>query len=76
MKEMNIHVEKIELTKLLLNTNNPSIIQSIKDIFKKDKSSDFWDTLSPDQQKEIREGTIELKNGETIDYEKFMLKHR
>ncbi len=73
---MDIHAEKIELTKLLLNTNNPSIIQSIKDIFNKDKSSDFWDTLSSDQQKEIREGSIELENGETVDYDKFMLKHR
>ena len=32
---MNIQAEKIELTKLLLNTENPSIIQAIKDIFTK-----------------------------------------
>jgi len=73
---MDIHAEKIELTKLLLNTDNPSIIQSIKDIFKKAKTSDFWDTLSFEQQQEIREGSHEIENGETTDYEKFMIKHR
>jgi len=73
---MDIHAEKIELTKLLLNTDNPSIIQSIKDIFKKAKSSDFWETLSFEQQQEIREGSQEIENGETTDYEKFMTKHR
>jgi len=73
---MNIHAEKIELTKLLLNTDNPTIIQSIKDIFKKAKSSDFWDTLSFEQQKEIKEASLEIENGETTDYEEFMSKHR
>ena len=73
---MNIHAEKIELTKLLLNTDNPSIIQSIKDIFTKAKTSDFWDTLSFEQQKEIREASLEIENGEATDYKKFMSKHR
>ena len=73
---MNIHLEKIELTKLLLNTENPSIIQSIKDIFKKTKTSDFWDTLSFEQQKEIKDASLEIENGKTIDYENFMSKHR
>lgn len=73
---MNIHLEKIELAKLLLNTDNPSVIQSIKDILKKAKTSDFWDTLSSDQQKEIKEASLEIENGETVDYENFMSKHR
>lgn len=73
---MNIQAEKIELTKLLLNTDNPLIIQSIKDIFKKAKASDFWDDLSFDQQKEIKNASIEINKGETTDYEKFMKKHR
>ena len=73
---MDIRAEKIELTKLLLNTDNPSIIQSIKDIFKKARTTDFWDTLSFKQQQEIKEGSQEIENGETTDYEKFMTKHR
>ena len=73
---MNIQAEKIELTKLLLNTDNPSIIQSIKDIFKKANSSDFWDTLTLEQKEEIKDASIEIENGQTTDYEKFMGKHR
>jgi hypothetical protein len=73
---MNIQAEKIELTKLLLNTDNPSIIQSIKDIFKKANTTDFWDTLSFDEKKEIKEASEQIENGETTDYENFMSKHR
>lgn len=73
---MNIHAEKIELVKLLLNTENPSIIQSIKDVFKQAESSDFWDGLSPEQQREIKEASVEIENGETTDYDAFMSKHR
>jgi hypothetical protein len=73
---MNIHLEKIELAKLLLNTDNPSVIQSIKDILKKAKTPDFWDSLSLEQQKEIKIGSLQIENGETTNYEDFMLKHR
>ena len=50
---MNIQAEKIELVKMLFETDNPKIIESIKKIFKKQKSIDFWDDLSVNQQKEI-----------------------
>ncbi len=73
---MNIQAEKIELTKLLLNTDNPTIIQAIKDIFKKANITDFWDTLSFDEKKEIEEASEQIENGETTDYENFMSKHR
>ena len=73
---MNIQAEKIELMKMLLETDNPKIIQSIKRIFKKEKTTDFWDELTPDQQKEIQDATSELDQGKGMDYERFMSKHR
>ena len=73
---MNIQAEKIELAKLLLHTNSPSIIQSIKDVFKKANTSDFWDTLSFEQKQEIEKASYQIENGETMDYEEFMSKHR
>jgi len=73
---MNIQAEKIELAKLLLNTNNPRIIQSIKQIFKKEKSSDFLDDLNSDQIAEIKKASLEIEQGEITDYETFMAKHR
>ncbi|HET8885939.1 MAG TPA: hypothetical protein VFM70_06250 [Salinimicrobium sp.] len=73
---MNIQAEKIELAKLLLSTDNPRIIQSIKQIFKKEKSVDFWDELTPDQQKEIQDASSEIEQGKATDYDTFMSKHR
>ncbi|WP_373060269.1 hypothetical protein [Zunongwangia sp. H14] len=73
---MNIQAEKIELAKLLLNTDNPKIIKSIKQIFKKEKTTDFWEDLSSDQKREIKEATKQIEQGETADYEYFMAKHR
>lgn len=74
--KMNIQAEKIELIKMLLNTDNPRIIQSIKQIFIKEKNTDFWDELTPDQQKEIHQASAEIEQGKTTDYEAFMSKHR
>lgn len=73
---MNIQSEKIELVKMLLDTENPKIIESIKKIFKKEKTSDFWDDLSIEQRKEIEKGSLEIKNGEVTDYDTFMQEHR
>ena len=73
---MNIQAEKIELAKMLLNTNNPKIIQSIKQIFKKEKSIDFWDELTTEQQAEINQGISDIENGKVVDYDSFMAKHR
>lgn len=42
---MNIQAEKLEILKLILETDNPGIISSIKAIFKKEKEIDFWDEL-------------------------------
>ncbi|HED38471.1 MAG TPA: hypothetical protein ENI76_09555 [Ignavibacteria bacterium] len=73
---MNIQTEKIELMKLLLNTENPSIIQSIRQIFKKEIASDFWDELSSEQQIEIRKGSSDIERGKSSDYDSFISKHR
>lgn len=73
---MNIQAEKIELVKMLLDTENPKIIESIKKIFKKENTSDFWDDLSIEQHKEIEKASLEIKNGEVTDYDTFMQKHR
>lgn len=73
---MNIHAEKIELVKMLLDTENPKIIESIKKIFKKANTTDFWDDLTIEQHKEIEKASLEIENEEVIDYDSFMKKHR
>jgi len=73
---MDIQLEKIELIKLLLNTDNPKVIQSIRDIFNNSKSIDFWDKLSYNQKLEIKQGSKEIIEGKTSEYESFMANHR
>ncbi|CAM1363564.1 conserved protein of unknown function [Tenacibaculum soleae] len=73
---MNIQAEKIQLAKMLLDTQNPKIIESIKNIFKREKTVDFWTELSLEQRVEIEKASIEIESGEVTDYDSFMQKHR
>ena len=74
-KIMNLQAEKLELVRLILDTDNPGILASIKRVFSDVKSMDFGDTLSQTQKEEILKGIEEIENGETIDYELFIKKH-
>jgi len=73
---MNIQTEKIELMKLILETENPKILESIKTLFTKESTSDFWNSLSEEQREEIDLGISEIEKGETVDYESMMRNHR
>ena len=72
---MDIQAEKIELAKLLLNTNDPGILESIKEIFRKEKTVDFWDELTSEQKNEIEIAQKEVKEGKVSDYDSFLKKH-
>ncbi|MBP6181601.1 hypothetical protein [Flavobacterium sp.] len=63
---MDIQSEKLELIKLLLETNDKAIIESIKNIFKSEKK-DVWKELSPEQQEEIDIGIQEANRGDKVD---------
>ena len=73
---MNIETEKIRLVKMILDTENPKIIESIKKIFLRESSSDFWDDLTLQQQEEIEKASAEIEEGEITDYEAYIQKHR
>ncbi len=73
---MNIQAEKIEIIKLILETDNQSILESIKELFNRNKTVNFWATLPQDQKDDIMQGIIEIENGEIVDYKDFMEKHR
>jgi hypothetical protein len=76
MKAMNIQAEKLEIMKMVLETNDPGILDSIKKLFKKEVHTDFWETLSQDQKEEIEQGIEEIERGEIVDYEDILKKHR
>jgi hypothetical protein len=73
---MNIQAEKLEIMKMILETDNPSIIDSIKKIFKKQNNVDFWETIPQSQKDDILQGIQEIKNGDVVDYDEFIKKHR
>ena len=73
---MNIQAEKLEIMRMILETNNPSILESIKNIFSKESSVDFWTTLPQDQKDEILEGLEQIEKGETVNYDELVKKHK
>jgi hypothetical protein len=75
-REMNIQAQKLEIMQMILETNNPRILESIKSLFAKSKTSDFWKTLSQSQKEDILQGIDEIESGEIVDYEDFIKKHR
>jgi hypothetical protein len=73
---MNIQTEKLEILKMIIETNSPSILESIKSIFVKSPETDFWESFSYDQKEDILQGIREIDNGEIVDYSELMVKHR
>jgi len=73
---MNIQAKKLEIMRLILETDNPSILESIKNIFTKKSQMDFWEALPQGEKDGILQGIKEINNGEFVDYEEFMKKHR
>ena len=74
--DMDIQSKKLELVRMILETENPGILDSIKQIFKKESRQDFWETIPDYQKEDILQGIQEIENGEIVDYETFMKKHR
>ena len=71
---MNIQLEKLELIKLLAETNDESIITSIKNIFNS-KKKDWWDNLTEEQQNIINESLEEYEKGNFSSFDEFIKPH-
>ena len=73
---MDIQAQKIELAKLLLETENPSVIEDIKDVFAKYLTKkDFWDDLTEEQKEEIAEAEKEIERGEVYSFQEMKAKY-
>ena len=70
---MDIQTLKIELAKVILNSDDVSFITKIED-FIKSAQPDSWNELSPGEQKEIKRGIEDLDKGKRIAYEDFLKK--
>lgn len=70
---MNIEAEKIELLKLILETEDEAIIQELKIVFKK-QEPDFWDELPDSVKESINRGLEDVAAGRVHNHEDVMLK--
>ena len=70
---MDLQSSKIELTKLILNIDNPGLIKKIKDLLIRE-SSDFWMELTENQKEELKMGIQQLNDGNRISIEDFLKK--
>ena len=70
---MDIQTSKIELAKLILSIEDPSIINKIIDVLKSNEK-DFWHDLTEDQKQEIHLGIEQLERGERVSWEDFIKK--
>ncbi len=75
-KAMDLQTEKLELVRMVLETDNPSILATVKKFLAESKKVDYWDELPQYQRDEILKGVEEVGKGETVDYEKIIAKHR
>ena len=65
---MDIQATKIELAQLLLNTDDVSVLNKIKSIFKNEKK-DWFDDLNDFQKEQIEIGEREIANGEVVSWD-------
>jgi TRAP-type C4-dicarboxylate transport system substrate-binding protein len=71
---MNIELEKSELMKLLAETNDATIIASIKKLFITQKK-DWWDELSEEQKDILNESLDQYERGEYSSFDEFIKPH-
>lgn len=68
---MDIRLEKLELMKMLMETENPSVLQAIRKIFQKEEK-DWWDDLTEEQKEFLEESLKQADNGEVHDFNAFI----
>ena len=73
---MNLQAEKLKLIELLLNTNNPSIIEHIRSILQTEEANDIWEEITDEQKDEIENALKEVKEGKLMLFKQFLEKHK
>lgn len=68
---MDIRLEKLELMKMLIETENPSVLKAIRKIFQKEEK-DWWDDLTEEQKEFLEESLKQADNGEVHDFNAFI----
>lgn len=69
---MNIQTKKLKLVQMIINTDKPSILKKVEEVFSKEKSVDWWDEISEAERQSIEKGLAEADRGELIPHEEVM----
>ncbi len=69
---MSIETTKLELIKLLLNTQKESVLEKIKDIFQKELSQDWWEEMNVEEHQDIELGVKEAENRQVKSHQDVM----
>lgn len=72
---MDIQAEKLEIIKMVQETENPDILESVKELLKKELKTDFWDTHPENQKENILLEIEDIDDEETEDFDEFIKKY-
>ena len=72
---MKIQEQKLELAKMILNTDSEQLLKKVRAVFDK-AESDFWDELSDYQKQEVETAIKQADKGEMVSHKEAMKKYR
>jgi hypothetical protein len=72
---MKLQEQKLELAKMVLNTDSEVLLKQVRAVFDK-AESDFWDELSDYQKQTVEEAIKQADKGEMVSHKEAMKKYR
>lgn len=73
---MNLQARKLELVQMILNTDQPNLLEKVSQILKQEKEADWWDELPLSVQESVKKGMEQAKRGETRPHSEVMKKYQ
>ncbi|MCU4163439.1 hypothetical protein [Carboxylicivirga caseinilyticus] len=73
---MNLQAKKLELVQMILNTDQPKLLEKVSRLLKHHKETDWWDELPLSVQQAIEAGIEEADRGEVTLHEDVMKEAR
>ncbi len=66
---MDIQTLKLNLVSKIINTERPSLLIEINEIFQKENKTDWWDELPEEVQESILSGIEDIRKGNVFSHE-------
>lgn len=69
---MDLKTKKLELVRLILNTEKAAVLEKVEAMLKKEVNSDWWDEIGEDEKNAIEESLAEADRGDFLSHEEVM----